>query len=94
VSSRGRHLWPSVRWAEWASRFQVTRTIDLHKEQNDHGLRNARVATISALAVGALVGATEWLVEGQTAYRRHHLIAGALGASVLTPDHQYLSLPV
>jgi hypothetical protein len=85
VRSGGRHLWPSGRRADWASRLQVTRTIDLHQEQDDHGLRNARVATISAIAVGALVGASEWLVEGQTAYPRRDLIAGALGASVLTP---------
>jgi hypothetical protein len=94
VSSRGRHLWPSVRWAEWARLFQATRTIDLHQEQDDHGLRNARVATISAIAVGALVGASEWLVYGQTVSHRYQFMAGPIGAFMLTPliISVYLSL--
>jgi hypothetical protein len=83
-----------VLWNKWGHLLQVTRTIDLGREQEDHGLRNAWAAAISAVGVGALVGAVAWRFNGRTDHLVRYLIVAALVAFVLTPltVSVYLSL--
>jgi hypothetical protein len=73
-----------TRWS-WLSR--ATRSIDLHKHERDHGIRNAWIAVAAAFGVGALDGVKLWYLHGSEPQSRllSSALVHGLVALVLTP---------
>jgi hypothetical protein len=79
-------------WLSWA-----TRSIDLHQQEEDHGIRNTWIAAASAVGVGTLNGVQVWYFEGKESQSLlvSYVVVHALVALVLTPliVSVYLALP-
>lgn len=67
-------------WLTW-----LTQPLDLRRREEDHGSRNAVIAVASAIALGALSGASEWYFYRNGSFLGSRLLVDALAAFVLTP---------
>lgn len=79
-------------WLSWS-----TRPIDLHQQEEDHGIRNTWIAAASAVGVGTLNGVQVWSFQGKEAQSQlvSYVVLHALVALLLTPliVSIYLALP-
>jgi hypothetical protein len=76
-------------WPSW-----VTRSIDLHEQERDCGMRNTWIAVAAAVGVGILNGGQVWFYRNESTFGSR-VAVHALVALVLTPlvVGVYLALP-
>jgi len=63
----------------------VSKPVDLREPEQDHGLRNAKIALGSAMGLGALYGVQVWRLDLHQPYVPSYVAVDAAVAFVLTP---------
>src|SRR6266496_6665191 len=69
----------------WRWLGRVSKPVDLREPEQDHGLRNAKIALGSAMGLGALYGVQVWRLDLHQPYVPSYVAVDAAVAFVLTP---------